>query len=250
MSKQKIQRDSMVFYKSFYEAIRELEPVQQAEVYNAIFEFGLNGKEPNSNEVSSTTKTIFRLIKPQIIANNARYANGQKGGRPRKEETEGEPNDDESHRKGEPNQKQNKTKVKPNKNQTETKQEPNHNQDRTKAKPNENDNVNVNDNVNGNDKVNVKEKGSVKGKTIGVQARGTHHMIKPTVAEIQAYCDERGNDVDAQRFFDFYESKGWLVGKTPMKDWKACVRTWERQSKQHSDRQGSDGNWTKTLADL
>lgn len=54
---------------------------------------------------------------------------------------------------------------------------------------------------------------------------------KPTVGEIDAYCKERGNGVDPQRFFDYYESKGWVVGKSPMKDWKAAVRTWERQDK-------------------
>ena len=50
----------------------------------------------------------------------------------------------------------------------------------------------------------------------------------PTVEEVQAYCRERKNNVDAQRFVDFYSAKGWLVGKSKMKDWKAAVRTWER----------------------
>ena len=50
---------------------------------------------------------------------------------------------------------------------------------------------------------------------------------KPTLEEIIAYCKERNNNVDPQRFYDFYESKGWRVGNQPMKDWKACVRTWE-----------------------
>lgn len=57
---------------------------------------------------------------------------------------------------------------------------------------------------------------------------GRHTFAKPSVEEIRFYCIERHNSVDAQRFFDFYESKGWLVGKSPMKDWKACVRTWEK----------------------
>lgn len=52
---------------------------------------------------------------------------------------------------------------------------------------------------------------------------------KPTLEEVEKYCEERNNGVDPQRFIDFYESKGWLVGKSPMKDWKACVRTWERK---------------------
>lgn len=53
-------------------------------------------------------------------------------------------------------------------------------------------------------------------------------FIKPTVEEIKAYCLERNNNIDSQHFFDFYESKGWMVGKNKMKDWKACVRTWEK----------------------
>lgn len=53
-------------------------------------------------------------------------------------------------------------------------------------------------------------------------------FVKPTIEEVQAYCTERGNNVDAQRWYDFYESKGWKVGRNPMKDWKASIRTWER----------------------
>lgn len=52
----------------------------------------------------------------------------------------------------------------------------------------------------------------------------------PTLEQVQEYCEERNNDVDAQRFHDFYSSKGWMVGKNRMKDWKACVRTWEKNS--------------------
>ena len=50
----------------------------------------------------------------------------------------------------------------------------------------------------------------------------------PTLEEVKAYCFERGNNVDANHFIDYYTSNGWLVGKNKMKDWKAAVRTWER----------------------
>ena len=50
----------------------------------------------------------------------------------------------------------------------------------------------------------------------------------PTRDEVQAYCTERGNNVDVDRFVDFYTAKGWMVGRNPMKDWKAAVRTWEK----------------------
>lgn len=55
-------------------------------------------------------------------------------------------------------------------------------------------------------------------------------FIPPTVDEVKAYCLERGNSVDPEQFVDFYTSKGWKVGKDKMKDWKACVRTWEKRS--------------------
>ena len=53
-------------------------------------------------------------------------------------------------------------------------------------------------------------------------------FTKPTIDEIQDYCIERNNNVNAEQFFDYYESNGWKVGKNSMKDWKAAVRTWER----------------------
>lgn len=54
-------------------------------------------------------------------------------------------------------------------------------------------------------------------------------FTKPTLEEVQAYCQERNNGVDVQRWYDYYSSNGWKVGKNPMKDWKAAVRTWERK---------------------
>ena len=56
------------------------------------------------------------------------------------------------------------------------------------------------------------------------------HFVPPTFEEVSKYCLERNNTVDANKFIDFYQSKGWVVGKTKMKDWQACVRTWEKSS--------------------
>ena len=55
-----------------------------------------------------------------------------------------------------------------------------------------------------------------------------NRFIPPDVPEVKAYCMERGNDVDPERFVNFYEAKGWMVGKNKMKDWRAAVRNWER----------------------
>lgn len=50
----------------------------------------------------------------------------------------------------------------------------------------------------------------------------------PTAEEVQSYCDERNNGISGQHFVDYYATRGWKVGKDTMKDWKAAVRTWER----------------------
>ena len=80
-------------------------------------------------------------------------------------------------------------------------------------------------NVTRTDKKEIREEGEKKKiKKEKAQMR----FSPPTIAEVRAYCQERQNNVDAERFIDYYTSNGWKVGKNPMKDWKAAVRTWER----------------------
>lgn len=68
------------------------------------------------------------------------------------------------------------------------------------------------------------KKGSIKKSTSKTS------FVKPSVEEIKAYCLERKNTVDAQRFYDFYQSKNWMVGRNAMKDWQAAVRNWENNT--------------------
>lgn len=63
------------------------------------------------------------------------------------------------------------------------------------------------------------------------QQDSKRRFTPPTLQEVTDYCQSRNNGVDPQRFIDFYASKGWMVGKNAMKDWKACVRTWEGRDK-------------------
>lgn len=66
------------------------------------------------------------------------------------------------------------------------------------------------------------------------ESKKVKKFIPPTVEEVRAYCFERGNSVSPDDFVDFYTSKGWMVGKNHMKDWKAAVRTWEKSRKSSS----------------
>ena len=131
-------KDSFIFYRSFAEAIDDLPDKDQLQVYRAIKEYALNEKEV---ELTGVAKSFFILIKPQLIANNKRYKNGCRGGKPPK--------------KGKPNDNQNVTEPEPNGNQDETEKEPDieeeKNRTETKLKPNENENENENVNENNND---------------------------------------------------------------------------------------------------
>ena len=68
-------------------------------------------------------------------------------------------------------------------------------------------------------------------KNISISGGKSTRFTPPTHEEVTNYCIERGNNVDAERFIDFYSSKGWMVGKNKMKDWKAAVRNWEKRDK-------------------
>ena len=125
-------RDSLIFYRSFMESFAELPDEERLTMYDAVIKYGLDGEDP---KLSGLCAALFKLVKPQLDANERRYQNGLKGGR-------------------KPNENQTRTKQKPNRNQSETKPKPNHNQTETKTEPNVNDNVNDNDNVNVNEKGN------------------------------------------------------------------------------------------------
>lgn len=64
--------------------------------------------------------------------------------------------------------------------------------------------------------------------------RERKRFVPPTAEQVREYCTERQNGIDPEAFVAFYASKGWVVGKSPMKDWKAAVRTWEQKRKQES----------------
>lgn len=117
-----IERNSMVFYRGFYEAIRDLDGEEFKMAVCAIFEYGLNGREPE--HMTGVAWMFFKMAKPQIDANNKKYLNGRKGGRPKTKQNQSEPDSNQN---------------KPNNNQSE---------------PNVNVNDNVNVNVNVNDNVN------------------------------------------------------------------------------------------------
>jgi hypothetical protein len=168
-------KNSFIFYRSFYEAIDLLPDDIQFQIYKAITKYSFKNE---TIELSGISQAIFTLIKPQLEANNKRYENGIKGGRP-------------STDKEIENQKE--TEVKPNNNQTETETKPNGNQTLTKAEPNvnENENVNLNENKKEEEKEKEKEK---KEKNINIQKEKTFK------SEIKAEpCEEKARMPEVQK---------------------------------------------------
>ena len=108
-------KDGFVFYASWWEAIKNLQREMQGDVLTAIIEYGLYGETTESPKPIASA--MLAMVKPQIDANNQRYENGKKGGRPKA-------NNNQTETKPKPNNNQNITKQKPNNNQTETKPKP------------------------------------------------------------------------------------------------------------------------------
>ena len=109
-------RDGFIFYRSFYEAISDLDNEQQLEIYQAIAKYSLNFEEPI---LSGVTATIFKLIKPQLEANNKRYTNGKQAKRKQnRSKTEAKPEQNGSKTEAKPEQNGSKTEAKPEQNES------------------------------------------------------------------------------------------------------------------------------------
>ena len=196
-------RDSFVFYRSFAESVKNLPPEEYKKVMQSILEYALDGKEP---EQSGIEYTVFCLVKPQIDANNKRYENGKKGGRP---------------------QKTSDNQEKPRNNQTITKPKPNNNQTATTPEPN----VYVNDNVN----VNVNDKKNIVAQTEYPYKAVIDYLNKKTGREfkdkskdsrnhIKARCDEGYTLEDFKKVIDNKVSEWGVEPRNGEKDMRPFLR--------------------------
>ena len=93
---------------------------------------------------------------------------------------------------------------------------------------------------------------NINNTSINIKESKRKIFTKPTIEEIEQYCKERNNGINAEAFYDFYESKDWYVGKNKMKDWKACIRTWEQRNKKDEPKVPSwfNKNFTSKKIDI
>ena len=198
-----MERKQFTWYRSYYDALKELPAEEFRAIVLAVCAYALDGEEP---ELSGVARAIFTLIRPTLEVGRSKAEN-----RSRAEQTPLSAEQDGNKRE----QTENKRK------QTDNKRKQTDNKPEQTRKEKE------------------KEKEREKESEIDSYCSppppsGPKRFVPPTLAEVQSYVAERQSPVDPHGFIDFYASKGWMVGKTPMKDWKAACRnaeTWERWSR-------------------
>lgn len=190
-------RDSFVMYASSLDILDLLSKDQAATLFLAIREYVKGRDLP---ELDQVTQVAFLPIKNQIDRDVKKYDEicekrreaGAKGGRPKKEASESKKTNCFSEEEEQASE-------------TDT---------------NTNTNTETDTNTNTETEICV-----IADKP---QKKRASRFTPPSIEEVREYCLERGNGIDPERFVNFYESKGWLIGKNRMKDWRAAVRNWER----------------------
>lgn len=198
----------VAFLRSYYDALQELPQKSRAELALAIVEYGFTGEIPNN--ISALAKAVFAAIRPTLDTSNAKAAAANARW-----------------------EKQNSIKAMREALMLD-------------AKP-------MQKSVVHDATISYIREGEGEGKGDGEgegnidSKKRASRFMQPTLEEVQAYCVERGNSVDAQRFVDYYSSNGWKVGKNPMKDWKAAVRTWERNNGTTATKPKQTGSYLEIL---
>lgn len=198
-----MERKQFTWYRSYYDALKELPAEEFRDIVLAVCAYALDGEEP---ELSGVARSIFTLIRPTLEVGRSRAENRSRAEQTllSAEQTGNRP----EQTKNKPEQTKNKRKQTDNKPEQTRKEKE---KEKEREKESENDSY-----------------------CSPPPPSGPKRFVPPTLAEVQSYVAERQSPVDPQGFIDFYASKGWMVGKTPMKDWKAACRnaeTWERWSR-------------------
>ena len=211
--------ESFVFYETFAKQLKLLDKELRYKFYEAIIDYGLYEVEPDFTGLEACAwlpiQEAIDNAKERRIKN---IENGKRGGTQKALNAGTKPAS-----QAEQGQRASDAVAKPSDTLAPSSDRP--------AKPSQPYlDVDVNDNVNVNVNDNVNDIGAKAPEPSGSPAPKRTRFIKPTLADVKAYCEERENRIDPERFINYYEANGWHVGKNPMKDWQAAVRTWEQNS--------------------
>ena len=189
-----MRREQFTFYRSYYEALKNLPKRDQTAVLMAVIGYALDETEP---ALSGVPLSVFTLIRPTLDSgrNKAKNRMNKRGTNEGQSENKQETNQEQTRKEGE------KEKEKEGESGTEVEGE---NDSSLPSPP--------------------------------LSGGRSKRFVPPTVEEVQTYCRERNNGIDAAAFIDFYAARGWKYGQgRPMVDWKAAVRTWESQEKKQEN---------------
>lgn len=209
-----MKKKAFLLYSDISDAVKELSDEAAGQLFKAIFFYVDTGEPPNIAD--PTAKVAFAFIKSKLDADAEKYeeiaAKRQEAGRKGGEQRAKNLAKAILEREYEASEANAKTTEANEANAKFAKED----------EANEADNVNVNDNVNNND--NIVDKSTKKTKAAS-------RFTSPSIEEVREYCLERGNNVSPEQFYDHYTANGWKQsGGVSIKDWKAAVRTWERNS--------------------
>ena len=211
-------RESFVLHAEY---IEDLPEELKGAFLRYIYEYGINEIEP---ELSGLELTVWLKIKRRIDDDVSAYERKVLNLKQNRNRTTTDA------KSTAPTENRTDTERIPNGHRTEnTTEEEKPNGDRTDSVS---VNVSVNDSVNVSDSVNVAE--AKPAEPAPEPAPTRKRFVAPTLEEIREFCFEKNINIDVDRFFNYYESKGWKVGVSPMKDWKAAVRNWAKNDSLYS----------------
>ena len=192
------ERTQFTFYASFFDAVSRIKKkADRADAYDAICAYALREEDPDFSKMSDAAQIAFLLIKPNLDSSRRKAKSGKNGGSTKQMASKAEANSEQSGSKAEANDKQ---------------EQPASEIENEKEREKENECYPPNPLAGGSEK--------------------KKRFTPPTVEQVAEYCQEKGYCIDPEAFVAFYASKGWMVGKNPMKDWKSAVVTWTKNGRQ------------------
>ena len=212
--------ESITIYRNMVDSVRNLDQTDFQPIVMAIFDFALDGKEPEN--LTPMQYAVFNMTRVNIEKSNERRRNKAEYEKKRRERKKAEREAIKS------NSVDNAwTSVDNESKCVDVRYDKEKEKEKVKEKVKENEKEKEKEKVKEKESKNNSNNIYMCGEKISPQTP-RKKFVKPTVEEVREYCLERKNNVNPEKFIDFYESKDWYIGKNKMKDWKAAVRTWER----------------------
>ena len=177
-----------MFFQNFKETADKLPDDLRLKFYDAMTDYVFNGVEPEDSLINA----LITAIKPSLDKTDERGGSREGAGAPKGNQNSIKNNQKQSNQSKEIKVNQNNQSFLETETETETRNR------------------------------------SIEKEIVKEKVAKAPTFKKPTLDEVKAYCQERNNGVDAEKWMDHYTANGWKVGKNPMRDWKATVRTWER----------------------